>query len=186
MNADAKRIQFDTKTIDYFWLVGFCAWKALEVYLPAVTLSTLKRCTLDGALAIDEDRGAFELDYRQRFASVSELLDGGNQGEISWPVGVPKPTVDRESLGGVEAMAVFDLVVLALAFTFLHEFRHVMFLSEGNMPSTLTEEEIACDNWARAFVTSRSGDYAQANGHEFAEVQQKRTAGIGLAAFAIY
>ncbi len=186
MNADAKRIRIDTKTIDYFWLVGFSVWKALEVYLPAVTLSTLKGCTLDEALVIDEDRGALELEYRQRFASVSRLLETGNLDAISRPEDVPEPTADRESLESVEAIAAFDLEVLVLAFTFLHEFRHVMFLSEGNMPSTLVEEEIACDNRAREFMTRRLGDYAQANGHEFAEVQQKRAAGIALAAFAIH
>lgn len=26
MNADATRIKFDTKTIDFFWLLGFSTW----------------------------------------------------------------------------------------------------------------------------------------------------------------
>lgn len=28
MNATSKRIKFDTKTIDFFWLIGFSAWRA--------------------------------------------------------------------------------------------------------------------------------------------------------------
>ena len=98
MNTDAKRIQFNTKTIDYFCLLDFSAWKALEVYLPVVTLSMLKGCTLVEALSIDEERGQLELEYRQPFACASRLLEKGNPDEIAWPEDVPVPTADRESL----------------------------------------------------------------------------------------
>ena len=40
MKADDKRIQFDTKTIDFFWLLGFSAWRAIEVYSPALLVAT--------------------------------------------------------------------------------------------------------------------------------------------------
>ncbi|MEP3333622.1 hypothetical protein [Sedimentitalea sp.] len=94
-------------------------------------------------MAIDEELGALELDYRQRLASALALLDGRARSEFPWPTDVPKPTADRQSFGSVEALAAFDLVALALTFTFLHEFRQVMFLSDGNMPARLAEEEIA-------------------------------------------
>jgi len=33
MNANSKRIKFGTKTIDFFWLLGFSASRAIEVTL---------------------------------------------------------------------------------------------------------------------------------------------------------
>lgn len=47
MNADASRIKFDTKTIDLFWLLGFSAWRAIEVYSPGLVLATLTGIPLD-------------------------------------------------------------------------------------------------------------------------------------------
>lgn len=41
MNADATRIKFDTKTIDFFWLLGFSAWRAIEVYSPALVITSV-------------------------------------------------------------------------------------------------------------------------------------------------
>ncbi len=57
MNADATRIQFDTKTIDLFWLFGFNAWRAIEVYSPALALATIRGMPLDQALNADTDTG---------------------------------------------------------------------------------------------------------------------------------
>ncbi|WP_155523125.1 hypothetical protein [Tabrizicola thermarum] len=73
MNADATRIQFDTKTIDLFWLFGFNAWRAIEVYSPALVLATITGMPLDQALNADTERGQFELDYKQRIASAQSL-----------------------------------------------------------------------------------------------------------------
>jgi len=47
MNADAERIQFDTKTIDFFWSHGFGAWRAIEVYPPALVFATVTGMPLD-------------------------------------------------------------------------------------------------------------------------------------------
>jgi len=46
-------------------------------------------------------------------------------------------------------LVAFDLVCRSVAFAFLHEFRHVMYCADNSAPSTLPEEEIACDVWAR-------------------------------------
>jgi hypothetical protein len=56
MNANEKRIQFDTKTIDLFWLLGFSSWRAIEVYAPALVVATSNGLPLDQALSVDEDR----------------------------------------------------------------------------------------------------------------------------------
>ena len=49
----------------------------------------------------------------------------------------------------------------ALAIALLHEFRHVMYCADKSAPSTLPEEEIGCDNWAREFMTSGLAAYAK-------------------------
>jgi hypothetical protein len=186
MNADVTRIQFDTKTIDFFWLFGFSAWRAIEVYSPALVLATTTKIPLDQALNVDADRGPFELDYRQRIASAQSLILADQTDEISWPADIPTPTSDRKSLGDVQHMAAFDLVALAITFSLLHEFRHVKFCADNDAPSALPEEEIACDTYARDFMTSGLAAYAKEHGHNFAEVQQKRAMGTALAAVIIH
>ncbi len=134
MNADATRIQFDTKTIDFFWLFGFSAWRAIEVYSPALVLATITGMPLDQALNADTERGPFELDYKQRNASAQSLTAADQTAEISWPADIPEPTSDRESLDDVQHMAAFDLVAFALTFSLLHEFQHVMYCADNARP----------------------------------------------------
>ena len=142
--------------------------------------------SLEQALSVDAERGRYELDYRQRIASAQSLITAKQTADVSWPPDIPEPTADREGLGDVQHMVAFDLVGLALAFTLLHEFRHVMFCADNSAPSTLPEEEIACDTWARDFMTSRLATYAKAHGYNYAEVQQKRAMGTALAAAIIH
>lgn len=186
MNADATRIQFDTKTIDFYWLLGFSAWRAIEAYSPALVLATATGMPLDQALNVDTKRGQYEFDYRQRITNAQSLITAEQTTDLSWPADVPEPTANREGLGDVQERAAFDLVALALAFALLHEFRHVMFCADNSAPPTLPEEEIACDTWARDFMTSGLAAYAKAHGHNFAQVQQKRAMGTALAAVIIH
>lgn len=185
INATSKRIKFDTKTIDFFWLFGFSAWRAIEVYAPALALATVTGVSLETALKIDKDRGQFEHAYRQRIASAKSLLDADNTSEIDWPQDVPQPTADRTSLGDDQQVVAFDLVALALAFALLHEFKHVISRAEKS-EQAMPEEEMACDTWARDFMTSGIAAYARDNGHTYAEVAQKRAMGIALAAVIIH
>ena len=186
MNADSARIKFDTKTIDFFWLLGFSGWRAIEVYSPALLLAALTGLPLDQVLSSDAERGQYEFDYRQRIASAQSLISAQQTTDISWPADIPEPTPDRHGLGDIQNKAAFDLVALALAFALLHEFRHVMYRSDDSAPSTLPEEEIGCDTWAREFMTSGLAAYAKEHGHNFAQVQQKRAMGIALAAVIIH
>lgn len=91
MNANATRIQFDTKTIDFFWLLSFSAWRAIEVYSPALVLATVTGMPLDQALNVDAERGQYEFDYKQRIASAQSLIAVEQTSEISWPADIPNP-----------------------------------------------------------------------------------------------
>ena len=186
MNADATRIRFDNKAIDFFWLLGFSAWRAIEVYSPALVTMSWTGMPLDQALNIDAERGQFEFDYKQRIASAQSLIAAEQTADISWPPDVPKPTADRDGLSNSQHKATYDLVALALAFALLHEFQHVMYCADSSAPSTLPEEEIACDIWARDFMTSGLAAYAKEHGHSYAQVQQKRAMGIAFAAVIIH
>ncbi|MCH8684458.1 phage exclusion protein Lit family protein [Pedomonas mirosovicensis] len=193
MNATSKRIKFDTKTIHFFWLLGFSAWRAIEVYAPALTLATATGVTLEAALNIDEERGQFEQDYRHRIASAQSLLNAAKTSEIDWPEDIPQPTAERESFGNGQDMAVFDLVALAVAFALLHEFKHVQARALEAAEHTpeedrqaAAEEEIACDTWAREFMTTGVAAYAASNGYSYAQVEQKRAMGIALAAVTVH
>ncbi|TPL35576.1 phage exclusion protein Lit family protein [Mesorhizobium sp. B2-4-8] len=166
-------------------MLGFSAWRAIEVYAPALTLAMMTGATLEAALNMDHERGQFEQDYKQRVARAKALLDVADTSEIEWPEDVPYPTDDRDSLANVEQASVFDLVALGLAFALLHEFKHVQARAE-NSEQAKAEEEMACDTWARDFMTSGIAQYAQSHGHAYAQVAQKRAMGIALAAVTIH
>lgn len=39
LDATKDRIEFDPKTMEVFWLIGFSGWRAIECYAPHVLLS---------------------------------------------------------------------------------------------------------------------------------------------------
>ncbi|MCP1471943.1 hypothetical protein J3E64_003658 [Sphingobium sp. OAS761] len=186
MNSTNRRIKFDTKTIDLFWLMGFAVWRAIELYGPAVALAQRTGMSIDKILEDDEERPQLELDYKQRIAATKALLGAAATDGITWPSDIPKPTDDRDSLKDDQEKSAFDLVCLALAFALLHELRHVMFRKAGDAPEEGYEEEMACDTWARTTMTSTLAEYARDQGHKFAEVEQKRASGIALAAIVVH
>jgi hypothetical protein len=89
MKADDKRIQFDTKTIDFFWLLGFSAWRAIEVYSPALLVATWTGMPLDQALKIDAERGQYEFDYKQRVSTAQSLIAAEQTAQIFLACGHP-------------------------------------------------------------------------------------------------
>lgn len=186
MNATDKRIQFSLKTIDLYWLLGFCAWKSIEVYSPAVVLAVASGQTIQQILDDDDNLGDFERDYKARMAAAQALLAASTTSEIKWPPDVPLPQADRDAFSNDQDKAAFDLSALALAAAFLHELKHVMYLNEKNQPDTLPEEEIGCDVWAREFLTAKLATYAEEHGHDFEEICAKRATAIALAAVVLH
>lgn len=186
MNANRHRVRFDTKTTDLFWLLGFSAWRSIEVYSPALVITMLSGLTIDQALHIDEKLTTFERDYKERMEAAASLISATSTGEIAWPPDVPRPQADRDSFSDPQDKVAFDLTALALAFALLHEFSHVKLLADRAQPDTLPEEELSCDIWAREFMTAKLAAYARAHGHAFEEVSQKRAMALALAATIIH
>jgi Peptidase U49 len=186
MNANRHRVRFDTKTIDLFWLLGFSAWRSIEAYSPALVITMLSGLTIEQALRIDERATTFERDYKERMKAAASLISATSTGEIAWPPDVPRPRADRDSFSDPQDAVAFDLTALALAFALLHEFSHVKLLAEKARPDTLPEEEIACDVWARDFMTAKLAAYARAHGHSYQQVSQKRAMALALAATIVH
>lgn len=186
MSATDKRIRFDLKTIDFFWLMGFCFWRSMAVYGPALEIASHGTVTLDLALAIDEERAIYEAEFKHRVAVGQALIAAQRTDDIDWPEGTPLPTNDRDGLPDVEDKSANDLVGLALAFALLHELRHVMFRADDGDDMPGPEEEMACDTWARAFMTDKLAGYASSQNLPFAKVRQKRAMGTALAAAIVH
>lgn len=186
MEAKKEKIRFDLKTIEAFWLVGFSAWRSIETYSPAVVLGPSAQLTVDQFLSHDAALPQFEIDYKGRLAMAQSIIGGKDTDFSNWPPDLPRPQADRERLANQQERVAFDLVALSLATALLHEFRHVMFLQNGNKPSTLREEEIACDVWARGFLTGKLAGYAKSHDHEYQAVLTKRAMGMALSAVVLH
>lgn len=181
MNSTSKRIKFDTKTIDFFWLTGFVLWRAIALYSPAIVCATRTDLTIDQVLAADDERSQLELDHKQRMSAIVALLEANGTDEIAWPDDIPRPTTDRHGLKDCDEKATFDLILFALTFAILHELRHVMFRKAGDAPANESAEEMHCDIWARDVMTGKIANYSRETSNIFAEVAQKRATGIAIA-----
>lgn len=186
LDATKDRIKFNTRTMDVFWLIGFSGWGAIEGYSPHVVLSEPCGKTLTELFNDDSDLPEVERAYKERLATARRLIEERDVDLTSWPDDLPLPSSDREAFNTTQHKAAFDLTVLATAFTFFHEFRHVMLDFDGKRPKDRKEEELQADVWAREFMTAKLADYAEVHGHNYHEVLRKRSMGLALAALILH
>lgn len=85
-----------------------------------------------------------------------------------------------------EHSVAYDLTCLATAFAFFHEFHHVMLDRDDARHNDRREEELACDVWARVFMTAKLAQYAEDYRHDYHEVLRKRSMGLALAALILH
>jgi hypothetical protein len=199
LEADGDYIGFSLKTMDVFWLIGFSAWKAIECYSPLVILSAKFGGAIADGLRVDEQLPEIERDYKERLRVAKAIVESREPDSVVWPPDVPAPTDDSSKLADDRARAAFDLTCMASAFTYLHEFRHVMldqdemrpvreeFERDGTLPKyNSPEEEMQCDVWAREFMTVKLAAYARERGHDYHEVLRKRAMGLAVAALILH
>lgn len=186
LNATGERIAFDLKTIDVFWLIGFSGWRAIECYSPHVVSSYITSKEIDKLVQIDSELPRIERDYKERRATVNSLIETKDTFDVLWPPDLPRPSSNRDAVECIEYKAAFDLTCLAIAFALFHEFRHVMFDIDGNRPADRRQEELACDLWARNFMTANAGAYAKEHSHSCECVLRKRSMGFALAALVLH
>lgn len=186
LDATKDQITFDAKTMDVFWLIGFSGWRAIECYSPHVIASAASDHTVETIIQRDKELAGLERAYRERRAAAQTLIDAADPKTAPWPPDLPRPNASRDALDDSQYKAAFDLTCLAVAFTLFHEFRHVMLDRDGERPQDLREEELACDVWARQFMTAKLAAYARDHGHDYHEVLRKRSMGIALAALILH
>ena len=75
LNASGKRIAFNAKTIDVFWLISFCGWRAIECYMPHVMLSISASKSIADLLKSDDELDDFERAYKERRAATQIFID---------------------------------------------------------------------------------------------------------------
>ncbi len=186
LDANKDRIRFDAKSFTVFWLLGFAGWKAIECYSPLVLLSDASGQPITKIILDDPDLDRVERDYKERRATAQSLIDASDVTQVVWPDDIPLPHADRDAFTDNQGKAAFDLACLTVAFTLLHEFRHVMLDRDIARPTDVSEEEMACDVWAREFMTAKLQIYALEHGHDFAQVLRKRSMGLAIAALVIH
>jgi hypothetical protein len=186
LNANRERISIDVKMFDVFWLIGFSGWRAIETYIPSVITSALTDQPIATVLQQDTGLPNEERAYKERIAAVHAFIRSSDARVVAWPPDIPQPTPSREGLFDEQHKATFDLTLSAVAFTLFHEFRHVMLDRDGERPCERTEEELACDVWAREFVTVKAAEYAASKGLCYAVVLQRRSMAFALAALILH
>ena len=129
INANARRIQFTPKSLETIWLLAFNGWRALDLYCPAIVGSEMLGLSIDEVLNLDLDRGPLEQDFRARIRIAFDWLEDREDG-ARWPDDVPRPDADAQSFDKV-TKAAFDLTMIATAYVFLHELRHVIYAASG-------------------------------------------------------
>jgi hypothetical protein len=186
MKADKDHIEFDAKTMDVFWLIGFGGWRAIECYAPLVIYSAATGQSVADLIRDDHGLGDVERDFKERRAAAQTLIVAENSSSAPWPPDLPRPSANRDAFDDPQYKAAYDLTLLAVAFTLFHEFRHVMLERDEIRPTDLREEEMACDVWGREFMTVRLEEYAKLHGHDYHAVLRKRSMGLALAALILH
>jgi hypothetical protein len=186
LNADKNRIAFDPKTMEVFWLIAFGGCKALECYSPLVICSAASGRTIDDLIKADVGLAQVERDYKERLAVARAFIEAPDPGAALWPPDIHRPRADRDASDDPQYRVAFDLACVAVAFALFHEFRHVMLERDNQRPKDLREEELACDVWAREFLTAKLASYAKQHGHDYHEVMRKRSMGLALAALILH
>lgn len=186
LHATGKYIAYDPVILDVFWLICFSGWKAFECYAPCVLRSIVNQSSVEECLRADSDLHAYESEYKARIRVAKDMLSSANQEQVQWPSDIPKINPSRDAYDCVQYKAAFDLTLIALAFTFFHEFSHVIFDCDDNRPNDLREEELACDVLAREFMTAKLMKYAKENQHDYQQILRKRAMGFALASLVIH
>lgn len=186
LNADKDRIAFDLKTMDVFWLIGFAGWKAIECYSPLIAWSAASGQPIAALISVDAGLDDVERAYKERRAALQAFIETADVASAPWPDDIPRPSANRDALDDDQYRVAYDITLFATAFAFFHEFRHVMFDRDGTRHADLREEEMACDVWAREFMTVRLARYAEDHGYDYQEVLRKRSMGFALAALVLH
>lgn len=172
-------IQFTQRSLKQIWLFGFAGLYALHCYSGVAVLALCDSLKFDLA---EIDELPDQKEHNERFSKIIKTIEKLNavksEYDFTWPVGIPEPEDGKPR--NIEQAAVFDLVLMATAYVFLHELKHVIFKSEGNAPQDLLKEEMECDAFASEMMLSKINEYSISSGYPEDAVRMKRSMGIAL------
>lgn len=180
LNAGAfGAIQFTQRSLNQIWLFGFSGLFSLHCYSGIIFLAKCHGLKFD----LDEIDSLPDQKFEdERFSNlikvIENLKDADSEHDFTWPYGIPNPEYGKPK--NIEQAAVFDLVLMATAYVFLHELKHVIFESEGNAPEDPLDEEMQCDAFASEMILSQVGKYSSSSGYPEDKVHMKRAIGIAL------
>lgn len=184
--AVRERVVWDHKSIAHDWLVTFAAWSVFRAYCPLIIVGRSSGGAITHELiSADAELDAVEGEFDNICYAANGIRQCSDLNEFPWPQEIPFPTPDREGLCSDEERLCFDVALLAIAATFLHELAHVRFWADGNAPEDTREEERACDAFSREFLLSKVSDYALQTSQDGRVVLSKRVMGLATAAFTI-
>ena len=186
INANKSRIEIDIKTTEVFWLIGFCGWRAIETYMPDVIMASCTNQPIKQVIQNDDGINECERNYKERIKAVHDFIKKSCGDQLPWPPDIPKPSADRNELIDRQHQAAYDLVGSAVAFILFHEFYHVILDYDNKRPAELPEEELACDVWAREFLTANIAQYAESKNLSYQIVLKRRSMAFVIAALIIH
>lgn len=187
LNAGAfGAVQFTQRSLRQLWLFGHAGRQALHCYAGLIHIAKSLNIKFD----LDEINQLSKQDAEDK--KISKLLNAlvdlmacENEADFTWPDDIPLPEDGKSK--NIELSVVFDLVLIATAYVFLHELKHVIFSAENNALENPLDEEMQCDEFATEVILRDVQLYAKQSGDPEETVKMKRSMGIALGAafFAI-
>lgn len=176
-------LRFTHRTMRMMWLLGFAAQQTLHVYggLVFLLMITQQKFTAEILEGIsDQDKEINR--YNQLIDAVYELSRISKFDDFIWPDWIPIPE-DGPPQNDLWA-STRDLVLMAGAYVFLHEIKHIIFADDREKrPANVVEEEIECDRFARKLMLGELSKYTEGTGEPIGKVRDKRATSMILAIF---
>jgi|SRR5208282_1092184 hypothetical protein len=179
-------IQYTYRSMQQLWLFGYAGLLSMHCYTTFIVLLKSSGIKLD----MEKVKKIYGQEKAEKkFAvlldKIREINKAASEGDYKWPEDIPTPEQGRQA--DAEQALVFDLSCMAAAYVFLHELRHAMFSTDGDVPPNPIDEEIACDAFAKEMMTSHIAEYSAQTGYPADAVKMKRFMGIALAsAFLLF
>ncbi len=173
-------VQFTQRSLDQLWLFSFSGLQALHCYSGLLVIAHWNSLPIT-MRDLEDLPGQQPLmqKFGELLQKLTELRTAESGLDVDWSEGVPKPTAGRPQ--DTQHAAFFDLTLMATAYIFLHELKHVIFAAEGNAPDDPVVEEYECDAFARSILLDRVDEYSRNSGYPAEGVLMKRSMAIALA-----
>jgi hypothetical protein len=178
-------IQTTEITLRQIWLLSFAAWRAIEAYNGILELLSHNGLPFNREEVAGLPRqAAADKAFDEALSKARELREAIHLDSVKWPSDIPEPAIDNKFVNRAHQVA-FNLACIAGAYIFLHEIQHVRFGKLGTRPSHPHDEEMACDHFARNFLTANINLYVAQSGEPIESVRAKRALGIAVAMIVI-